>query len=168
MQFGTYMGVYWIAKFCLLPLGMYANSSFLLFAFIGMTVAVPFLAYRYAKMFRDRVCGGTINFLQSWVFLVYMYMFAAILTAVAHYIYFRFIDNGFMINAIETSFQTNMSLITFPGKEEYVEQVTQNIDHARSLSAIKTTMQMLSVNIINCSLIALITAPFVMKKKIAS
>ncbi|KAA6310688.1 hypothetical protein EZS27_037483, partial [termite gut metagenome] len=60
MQFGTYMGIYWIAKFILFPLGF--TYQFLFFLFIGLTLAVPFMGYHYARMFRDNVCGGTIKF----------------------------------------------------------------------------------------------------------
>ncbi|KAA6325300.1 hypothetical protein EZS27_025465 [termite gut metagenome] len=78
MQFGTYMGIYWIAKFILLPLGF--TYSFLFFLFAGLTIAVPFMGYHYARIFRDKVCGGKIKFMQAWVFILFMYAFAALLT----------------------------------------------------------------------------------------
>ena len=96
MHFGTYMGVYWILKFILFPLGL--SIPFLLFLFFGLTLGFPFMGYYYARTYRDKVCGGSIRFLQAWVFIVFMYMFAALLTAVAHYIYFRFIDHGLIVN----------------------------------------------------------------------
>ena len=79
MHFGTYMGVYWILKFILFPLGL--SIPFLLFLFFGLTLGVPFMGYYYARTYRDKVCGGSIRFLQAWVFIVFMYMFAALLTA---------------------------------------------------------------------------------------
>lgn len=93
MLFGTYMGGFWILKFILFPVGL--SVPFLLFLFMGLTLCVPFMGYYYARMYRNQVCGGGISFLHAWVFTVFMYMFAALLAAVAHYIYFRFIDHGY-------------------------------------------------------------------------
>ena len=85
MLFGTYMGVFWISKFILFPIGL--SVPFLLFLFMGLTLCVPFMGYYYARMYRNHVCGGGISFLHAWIFTVFMYIFAALLAAVAHYIY---------------------------------------------------------------------------------
>ena len=122
MLFGTYMGGYWILKFILFPLGLMA--PILLFLFAGLTLCVPFMGYYYTKMYRNQVCGGGISFLQAWVFTVFMYIFAALLTAVAHYIYFRFIDHGFIINTYETMLDT-FSQSNIPGVEAYVDQLEE-------------------------------------------
>lgn len=100
MLFGTYLGGYWILKFILFPLGL--TTPFLSFLFMGLTICVPFMGYYYVRMYRNTACGGSISFLHAWIFTVFMYMFAALLTAMAHYIYFRFIDHGFVINAYES------------------------------------------------------------------
>lgn len=124
MHFGTYMGVYWILKFILFPLGL--SIPFLLFLFFGLTLGVPFMGYYYARTYRDKVCGGSIRFLQAWVFIVFMYMFAALLTAVAHYIYFRFIDHGFIVNTYMGMFD-ELSNKEVPGIEG-VHQPTERSD----------------------------------------
>ena len=50
MHFGTYMGVYWILKFILFPLGL--SIPFLLFLFFGLTLGVTFMGYYYARTYR--------------------------------------------------------------------------------------------------------------------
>lgn len=161
MLFGTYMGVYWIVKFIFLPLGF--SNPFFLFLFTGLTLAVPFLGYRYVKMFRDKACNGVISFLQAWLFMVFMYMFAALLTAAAHYIYFRFIDHGFFINKMEEIISTIPT--DAPELEKYVSQLNEGMDIVRTLSPIEMTMQLLSQNFLYCSILSLITAPFITRKK---
>lgn len=162
MRFGTYMGIFWIAKFILFPLGL-SSFPFLIFLFLGFTVTVPFLGYYFARIFRDRICKGYLGFLHSWVFLLFMYVFAALLTAVAHYIYFRYIDNGFIINTYSDMVNTVMPE-QLPGMEGYIEQIKEAVDQIRSLSPIEITLQLMSQNIFYCSILALITAPFVMRK----
>lgn len=138
MLFGTYMGGFWILKFILFPVGL--SVPFLLFLFMGLTLCVPFMGYYYARMYRNQVCGGGISFLHAWIFTVFMYMFAALLAAVAHYIYFRFIDHGYVINTCETMVDT-------------------------LLSPIDITLQMISSNVFWGSILAFPTALFVMRRK---
>ena len=117
MLFGTYMGGFWILKFILFPVGL--SVPFLLFLFMGLTLCVPFMGYYYARMYRNQVCGGGISFLHAWIFTVFMYMFAALLAAVAHYIYFRFIDHGYVINTCETMVDT-LAQSNMPGMDSYI------------------------------------------------
>lgn len=70
------------------------NYTVPIFLFAGLTLCVPFMAYYYVRMYRNQVCGGAISFLHAWIFTVFMYMFAALLTAVAHYVYFRLLIKG--------------------------------------------------------------------------
>lgn len=84
MHFGTYMGAYWILKFILFPLGF--TIPFLSLLFMGLTIGVPFIGYHYVKMYRNKICGGAISFAHACLFTLFMYMFASLLVAVAHYI----------------------------------------------------------------------------------
>ncbi|KAA6321670.1 hypothetical protein EZS27_028705 [termite gut metagenome] len=157
MQLGTYMGIYWIAKFFLIPLGF--TYQFLFFLFAGLTIAVPFMGYYYVRIFRDKICGGKIKFLQAWAFMIFMYMFAALLTAVAHYVYFRYIDNGFILNSYVEILDNNLSNI--PGLEGYFAQVKESVEYMRSMTPIELTMQLMSQNVFYCGILAFITALFV-------
>lgn len=161
MLFGTYLGGFWILKFILFPLGI--TVPFLFSIFIGLTLCVPFMAYYYVRMYRNVVCGGTISFLHAWIFTVFMYMFAALLTAVAHYVYFRFIDQGFVLNTYE-SLLNSLTSHTIPGMDAYVEQFKEIISAMRSLSPTDITMQLMSQNVFYGSLLAIPTALFVMKR----
>lgn len=162
MHYGTYMGLYWIVKFIFFPLGL--NNSFLLFLFIGLTLAVPFLGFHYTRTFRNKVCGGAITFMQSWAFMIFMYLFASLLTAVVHYIYFRYIDHGHVMDVYTNLIENAQSV---PGFTEMIAQyqIPEAIKMIRSMSAIEITMQLLSQNMLYCSILSLITAPFVAKKK---
>lgn len=164
MMFGTYMGVFWILKFVLMPLGM--TSPFLLLLFICLTLCVPFLGYYYTKTYRDKVCGGTIGFLHAWVFDVFMYVCAALLTAVAHYVYFRFIDQGYMLDTCRQMLNT-LATEDVPGMEDYVKQMKTNLDMMSSFTPTDIILGMLSTNIYYCSLLSIPTALLAMRRKTA-
>lgn len=161
MHFGTYMGIYWILKFILFPLGL--TIPFLLFLFVALTLGAPFMGYYYARMFRNKICGGYIGFLQAWLFTVFMYLFAAMLTAVVHYIYFRYIDHGFICQTY-ASMLNEITKTQLPGMESYIEQIKNMIDLISSLTPIDITLQLLSNNVFYGTLLAIPTALFVMKR----
>ena len=165
MLFGTYMGGFWIAKFVLFPLGL--TMPFLSLLFVGMTLCVPFLGYYYVCIFRKQGCGNRIGFLQAWSFTVMMYAFAALLTSVAHYVYFRFIDDGFVINTLISAYQAQANMIRqsgLPDSQTYIDLFKQATDILESINARDITFQLLSWNIFCGILLAIPTALFAMKR----
>lgn len=162
MLFGTYMGIFWILKFILFPLGL--TIPFLLFLFAGLTLGVPFMGYYYARTYRNQVCGGSISFPHAWVFTVFMYMFASLLTAAAHYVYFRFLDHGYVVNTVEAMVDA-VAQSNLPGMESYISTYREALEAARNISPIEIAMQMVSSNVTWGALLALPTALFVMKRK---
>lgn len=165
MLFGTYLGGFWILKFVLFPLGL--TVPFLSFLFLGLTLCVPFMGYYYVRMYRNVACGGNISFLQAWIFTVFMYMFAALLTAVAHYIYFRFIDHGYIINVYESQIKI-LNESGIPRIEEYADIFSNTLETARTFTPIDITLQLVSWNVFGGSLLAFPTALFVMRHKASS
>ena len=161
MHFGTYMGIFWIVKFILFPLGV--EMPFLQLLFLVLTIAVPFLGYYYGRMYRNKVCGGTITFFQAWLFTLFMYMFASLLAGVAHYIYFQFLDHGYLYN---TYFEIigKMKSLKVPGSEELISQFENALDILGGLTPIELTMQLISQDVFYGSLLAIPTALFLMKK----
>lgn len=164
MQFGTYMGVYWILKFILFPLGL--SLPFFQFLFIGLTIGVPFMGYYYARMYRDRVCGGYINFMQAWLFTLFMYMFAALLVAVAHYVYFQFIDHGHIFSSQEKSVQQAMDIPNLSIElKKFLQQFKNIIEVAKGFTPIEITMQLISNNVLWGSILAIPTALLVRRRR---
>ena len=95
------------------------------------------------------------------VFTVFMYMFAALLAAVAHYIYFRFIDHGYVINTCETMVDT-LAQSNMPGMDSYIATYQEALETARLLSY----RHYATDDIVQCvlgSILAFPTALFVMK-----
>ena len=162
MHFGTYMGIYWILKFILFPLGF--HIPFLSLLFVILTLSVPFIGYHYAKMYRDKICGGSIQFSHAMLFTIFMYMFASLLVAVAHYAYFQFIDHGFVINAYESQIDI-LNKSGVPDIEAYTNMFQETLETVKSLTPIDITMQLVSWNVFCGSLLALPTALFVMRRK---
>lgn len=162
MYFGTLMGLFWIIKFTFLPLGF--TIPLLQLLFVLLTFFVPILGYLYARKFRNRYCGGSITFSRAFAFTVLMYLFAALLAAVAHYIYFRYIDNGFLIDSYIGQLEAMKPTVTEELKES-IDQFIEGFSLISSLSPIQLTFQLISQNFLYGTLLALPTALLVMRRK---
>lgn len=158
MQFGTILGVYYILKFILYIVGLKTNS--LGFLFLILTLAVPFIGYYYGRMFRDKVLKGYIGFAQSWLFIFLMYIFASLLVAVAHYIYFQFIDKGFILETLY-HLHDQFTAMNLPDMEFQLIQLKDNLDIISKMSVMDITLALFSFNMSFGSLVALPTALFV-------
>ncbi|WP_455995561.1 DUF4199 domain-containing protein [Phocaeicola barnesiae] len=162
MYFGTLMGLFWIIKFTFLPLGF--TIPLLQLLFVLLTFFVPILGYLYARKFRNRYCGGSITFSRAFAFTVLMYLFAALLAAVAHYIYFRYIDNGFLIDSYIGQLEAMKPAATEELRES-IDQFIEGFSLISSLSPIQLTFQLISQNFLYGTLLALPTALLVMRRK---
>lgn len=162
MRYGTYMGLFWMVKFFFFPAGL--TNPLLMLLFVLCTLAVPFIAYFMARSFRDKYCGGVIRFSQAWVFVTFMYLFAALLTAIAHYIYFAYLDQGYLVNTYSSLIE-EMRNMKLEGVEEYLKQMEQVLEVVRNLSPIEMVVQLLSQNVIYGSILALPVAFLVRRKK---
>ncbi len=146
MYFGAYLGVYMILKFILFPLALVV--PFLGFFFIALTLGVPLVAYFYTRMFRNRVRGGVITFGQAYFFTVKVYFYAALLVSVAHFIYFQFIDNGFIMENVQA--QLNFLLEANKDHEQFAEieaNFTESINTFANMTPKEITFNYLSLNI---------------------
>ena len=162
MRFGTMMGIFWIIKFSFLPMGFKIPLLQLLFIF--MTLFVPILGYIYIRKYRERYCGGELSFLRGWVFSLYMYFFASLLTAAAHYIYFQFIDNGYLTGTYMDQLENLKATLT-GDLETSVDQLIQNLETIASMSSLQLTMQLIFQNIFYGAILSLPTALLAMRRK---
>lgn len=161
MRFGTIMGVYWIFKFILLVLGF--DYHFLGLAFMFLTLAVPFMGYYYLRMVRDRLLGGYIGFIHAWAFTMAIYVFAGILAAVAHYVYFQYIDQGRVLE-LYTTYVNAMKSMNMPGTEDSILVLEENIPLLEGLTSLDWTFQLFNMNVFYGAIFAGITALFGMRR----
>lgn len=161
MRYGTLMGIFWTLKFVLFPLGM--HSPLLLVAFFLLTLIVPVVGFFFVRQYRDRECQGSIGFSQAFLFGSFMYLFAALFTAVTHYLYFRYLDNGLIIGTYQDML-TQMEQIATGSMQPSIEQFQQALDVISALSPLDLTMQLITQNIFYCTLLALPTALLVRRQ----
>ena len=160
MRYGTMMGIFWTLKFVLFPLGM--QSPLLLMAFFLLTLIVPVVGFFLVRQYRDRECGGVLPFSRAFLFTSFMYLFATLFVTIAHYIYFRYLDNGLIVGTYQDML-TQMSGIATDDMKASIEQFQQALDIIASLSPLEISIQLTTQNVFYCTLIALPTALLVRK-----
>ena len=155
MRYGTVMGIFWTLKFVLFPMGM--QSPLLLMAFFLLTLIVPVAGFFLVRQYRDRECGGVLNFSRAFLFTSFMYLFAALFATIAHYVYFRYIDGGLIVNTYQDMI-TQMEAIATADMKASLDQFQQALDIIASLSPLEISIQLITQNVFYCTLIALPTA----------
>jgi hypothetical protein len=91
-----------------------------------------------------------------------MYLFATLFVTIAHYIYFRYLDNGLIVGTYQDML-TQMSAIATDDMKASIEQFQQALDIIASLSPLEISIQLITQNVFYCTLIALPTALLVRK-----
>lgn len=160
MRYGTAMGIFWTIKFILFPMGM--KMPLLLMLFFLLTLSVPVLGYQFARKYRDRECGGIISYSRAFLFTAFMYMFAALFATIIHYVYFRYIDNGLIVNTYHDMLN-QLSAGATGELETSINQIREALNVIAQLTPVEISMQLISQNLFYCTIIAAFTAMFVMR-----
>lgn len=90
--------------------------------------------------------------------------FASLLTAAAHYVYFRFIDNGYLMGTYLEQMENLKSTLT-GDLEASVDQLIRNLDIIASMSPLQLTLQLIFQNIFYGAILSLPTALLAMRRK---
>lgn len=155
MSYGFSLGIFWIVKYIFYMFSM--RFSYLVVIYWGMSLVVPYLAYLLTKRYREDL-GGVISFSQAWWFGVLIYLFAAMLVSVMHYVFYRFVaPPDFLSSAVE---QTIVSL-----KQMQVDSKVISSIESMNFSPIHMALQGILNNIFYGIILSLPVAALVCRRK---
>ncbi|MEG1573517.1 MAG: DUF4199 domain-containing protein [Bacteroidales bacterium] len=92
MEYGTYMGLFFIVKFFIMTYALRYSSANMLSTV--MIIGIPVLAFYMIKWFRDK--SGNVTFARIWLFGIYMFFFASLLSGVMEYVYYRYMNPDYI------------------------------------------------------------------------
>lgn len=160
--YGLYMGIFWAVKFVFFPLGFsYPVFSFI---FLLLTIMVPFVGAWFVKKIRDGVLDGRLGFWQAFLLSTNIYMYASLIAAIVHFIYFRFIDNGFILNSYLESVNQMQELLGNGEAAANIEMLKANVELMGTLSPIQIVFSLLSNNVVFGLFISLLAAVFLKRR----
>ena len=161
MYYGTLLGTVWSIMYILLFAGTGSMTALLLASILFF--ASPFIAARYAIKYRKSECDDSMSFGQTWIFVFYMYICAGLLSALASFLYLRFIDGGTFFISLQEMLRSGAEV---PGTDEVMKQQMAELTNSIGATSAKDFVwQLLSNNMFNTSILPLIIAIFAHKNK---
>lgn len=143
---GAITGGLWILSFAFFIGEFYNPMLGFVSLFIGVCSLV--LVSLRLKRFRDNVLDGVISFRRALVYCMFVYFYAALLMAAAQFLYFQFIDDGFMLRQYDamTNTQEFKTLLDTYGVRQ--EEMQLAMDNLAALRPIDIALQFFTTNII--------------------
>ncbi len=105
MSYGLAMGIYWVIKYLFLIFGYTYPAC--LYIYELLSIAVPFIAYYMTRRYRQDI-GGNISFFHAWRFGILLYVFAALIVSIEHYVFYKFIAP---VDFLENTMSQAMNLL---------------------------------------------------------
>ncbi|MBO4895171.1 MAG: DUF4199 domain-containing protein [Prevotella sp.] len=96
-QDGFFLALLWIACFAGYIIGL--TSQFMALASMLLVITTPFFVASRLKKFRDEGREGVISFGRGYAYTIFVFFYGAVLLAVAQYLYFAYMDNGYLVNS---------------------------------------------------------------------
>jgi hypothetical protein len=143
-QDGALLSLFWIGALICYVQGM--TNPLLGLVSLILIIASPFFAASRLRHFRDYAREGVISFKRGYAYLVLTFFYAGLLLAAAMYIYFAFIDKGFLYMKLSEmmSSEEGRLAIQAAGMKEQMEEGLKELSNMRPIDY---ALNMLTFNI---------------------
>jgi hypothetical protein len=143
-QDGFFLALLWIASFSSYIMGL--SNQILAMAAILMAVMSPFFVANRLKKFRDEGREGVISFGRSYAYTIFVFFYGAVLLAVAQYLYFAYMDNGYLVNSFAKMMTTDEGKMVL---EQYgmTQMVDESLTEMAATRPIDYALNILTINI---------------------
>ena len=160
MYSGTMLGAVWSIMYLLLFTG--TTNLFSILISLSLYFASPFIAAQSAIRYRRKECDNTMSYIQAWIFVLYMYICATLLSTFITYIYFAFFDDGTFIMTLQKMLEESMKIA---GTDELlIQQIEQTKNIIEKTTTNDFVWQMMNNNLLNTTILPMIIAIFVKRK----
>ena len=142
---GALLSLVWIGSFALYISGMEKPTLSLLS--IVLIVVSPFIVARRLRKFRDFAREGIISFKRGYAYVVLIFFYSGLLFAAAQYVYFAYMDHGFLLGMIQ-------ELLSAPESEPLRqalgmgETLNESLQLMASMRPIDYSLNILTLNIL--------------------
>ena len=142
---GAMLAVLWVVSFACYVVGI-SNPVYSMVA-LGLMVVTPFFVGRRLGKFRDVSRNGIISLRRGWAYSILVFFYAAILLALAQYVYFAYIDQGYLMFSFTRAIST-------PEAKQMIEHygmqkaMTESMEMMGQMRPIDYALNVLTVNIV--------------------
>lgn len=156
-QDGVFLALLWIGSFAAtltMPGSGWGNI---------MAISTPFFVGWLLIRFRNYALDGVISFRRGLMFSCYTFFYAALIFAVAQYLYFRFLDHGMMLQFLTAAVQQMTPIYKANGMS--IKQIEDTLAMIAQLSPINLSFIFMMQNIFTGILLSFPIAFFCKKRK---
>ena len=142
-QDGFFLSLLWIASFILYIMGI--TNDMLGLAALMLAVMTPFFVAGRLRKFRDEGRDGVISFRRSYAYTVLVFFYGAVLLAVAQFVYFAYLDNGYLVSAFSKIISSTEGRAVL---QQYgmTEVMDQSLSELAAIRPIDFALNILTVN----------------------
>jgi len=159
---GALLAVLWVISFACYVAGI-ANPVFSMAA-MGLMIVTPFFVGQRLGKFRDVGRDGIISLRRGWAYAIFVFFYAAILLAIAQYVYFAYIDQGYLMFSFSRA-------LSSPEAKQVIEQygmqqaMKESMEMMGQMRPIDYALNVLTVNIVMGIILGLPIAAFMQRHK---
>lgn len=165
-EYGTFVGLSWILVFALYVMGMRLQNSTLMTTGMLTFCALPAVAFYFAHRFRQQLLDETtIGYGRAYWFCLMMLVYASLLTAAAVYAYFKWMDNGALMQVMRDTIESPMAKRTYSdlGMDDTLTMMKEVLKDLSGVSPFDIAVALFNQNIVFSFILALPTALFAKK-----
>ena len=161
-QDGALLSLLWIGALVCYIQGI--TNPLMGMAALLLVVVSPFYAANRLRHYRDEIREGIISFMRAYGYTVLTYFYAGLLLAVAIWVYFSFIDDGYLMGKLTEAVQSEQGrqMLKLYGM---TEQMKQGLEQMSEMRPIDHALNMLTINIMAGFLLGLPVAASLKKVK---
>ena len=163
-QDGALLSLLWIGAMACYIQGL--SSPLLGMIAMLLIIASPFYAANRLRHFRDEARAGIISFMRAYGYTVLTYFYAGLLLAVAVFIYFHFMDNGYLLGKMMEMLNTEQGrqMMSIYGMSDEMKQGLEELSRMRPIDY---ALNMLTINISTGFILGLPTAALMRREVIS-
>ncbi len=159
---GARLAALWVVSFACYVIGI-SNPLYGVVA-MALMIATPFFVSLRVMKFRDKGLGGVISFGRGWGYSLYMFFYASILLALAQYVYFAYIDHGYMLHSFSEALSSSeaQQMVKQYGAQQMVQESLEQLGQMRPIDY---ALNILTMNIMIGAVLGLPIAALIKKLK---
>ena len=161
MEYGIYLGIFLTVKFAVTTQSARWAALNVLSPFL--LAALPCLVYGLRRRFRNRM-QGQAGFSHLWLFGILLFFFGSLLSGVAEYVFYRFIDPLYLQQLIASVLDT-LGTLSRMQDSPFLEMMRQGLEKGGAPSAIEMVYQTILSNLFFGSLLSMLLAWVVKSRK---
>ncbi len=135
-----------------------SNNIFLGLLSYAVIGVIFYMTYRFTVSYRDTDCEGAISYRHALAYVVLLFLFAALISAIVKYVFFQFIKPDFLPDLMNKSIEVMEQIMPSVPEETYDNMETM-------MSPINYSLMVTWMNIVLGFFTGLVVAGMVKKDK---